>query len=127
MAIPQLRRMELDGVDYYLSPEVPDKPPAVPGRLLPGFDEYLLGYTDRSAVLAEEHSPLVFPGKNGMFLSTIVVDGAVAGTWKRTTTAKSVTIDIRPFAPLTAKAKAAVQDAAQEYAKFLELELRAPA
>jgi hypothetical protein len=127
MAAMQLRRIELDGVDYYLSPDLSDKPPAVPGRLLPGFDEYLLGYTDRSAALAEEHSPLVFPGKNGMFLSTIVVDGAVSGTWKRTTTAKTVTVEFHPFVPLTTKAKAAVRSAAQEYAEFLELELRAPA
>lgn len=126
MAAAQLRRVELDGVDYYLSPDLPDQPKAAPARLLPGFDEYLLGYTDRSAALADDHSPLVFPGKNGMFLSTIVVDGAVAGTWKRTTTAKTVAVEFHPFAPLSATANAAVQLAAREYAKFLELDLRAP-
>ncbi|MHA6667899.1 winged helix DNA-binding domain-containing protein [Homoserinimonas sp. A447] len=126
-ASTQLRHLELDGVDYYLSPDLPEKPPASAARLLPGFDEYLLGYTDRSAALAEEHSPLVFPGKNGMFLSTMVIDGAVAGTWRRTTTAKAVTAEFRPFEPLTARESASVQAAAQEYANFIGLELRAPA
>jgi hypothetical protein len=119
--------MELEGSDYYLSAELPEEPRATPVRLLPGFDEYLLGYTDRSAALSEEHSPLVFPGKNGMFLSTIVFDGAVAGTWKRTSTAKTVTVDVRPFAPITAKSAESVQVSAQEYANFVGLELRVPA
>ncbi|MDD0859222.1 hypothetical protein NHF46_18810 [Arthrobacter alpinus] len=33
--------------------------------LLPGFDEYLLGYTDRGAALAPHHAPLTVPGNNG--------------------------------------------------------------
>lgn len=122
MAEPQLRRREHDGADYYDSPDLPDAPAASGVHLLPGFDEYLLGYTDRRAALAEEHSPLVFPGKNGMFLPTIVVDGAVAGIWKRTSTAKKVTFDLQPFTPLSAGDTASAHAAAAEYADFVGLE-----
>ena len=127
IASAQLRRLELDGVDYYLSPDLPDAPPASGINLLPGFDEYLLGYSDRSAALAQEHESLVFPGKNGMFLPTIVVDGAVAGTWKRPSTARKVAFDFRPFTSLTGRAKASVHTAANEYAKFVGLESSVPA
>jgi hypothetical protein len=39
--------------------------------LLPGFDEYMLGYKDRSAALHTDHTQKIVPGSNGMFLSTI--------------------------------------------------------
>lgn len=51
--------------------------------LLPGFDEFILGYQDRLfAMTADEHRRLV-PGNNGVFGRSVVVDGAVVGLWKR--------------------------------------------
>lgn len=123
----QVERREVDTVEYHFSPDLTESPPASGVRLLPGFDEYLLGYTDRRIALAEEHEPSVFPGKNGMFLPTIVSDGAVIGTWKRTTTTSNVTVALQPFAPLGATVASAVQSKAHEYARFLEKELREPA
>jgi hypothetical protein len=122
-----LQHRRVDGVDYYLSPDLPESPPAAGVRLLPGFDEYLLGYTDRTVALAEEHSPLVFPGKNGMFLPTIVVDGAVAGVWKRTRSSGRVAFDLQPFSPISSRATKSVRAAAEEYAAFLGLEAGVPA
>ena len=52
-------------------------------HLLPAFDEHLLGYTDRSAQLDPAHFERIVPGRNGMFLATVVAGGRVAGTWKR--------------------------------------------
>jgi len=126
-ASSQLQRLELDGVDYFQAPDLPEAPSAPRPQLLPGFDEFLLGYTDRSAALAEQHAQRVFPGKNGMFLPTIVVDGAVAGIWKRTSTGRNVSFEFRPFAPLTPRQTASVHAAAQEYANFVGLEARVPA
>lgn len=53
--------------------------------LLPAFDEHLLGYQDRSPQLSPEHFERIVPGRNGMFLATIVRDGRVVGTWKKGT------------------------------------------
>lgn len=52
-------------------------------RLLPSFDEHLLGYADREAQLAPEHFERIVPGRNGMFLATVVHDGRAVGTWRR--------------------------------------------
>lgn len=122
-----LERREVDGIAYYSSPGLPQVTAATGTQLLPGFDEYLLGYTDRSAALAEAHAPLVVPGKNGMFLATIVVDGAVVGTWKRALAAKHVSVSPHPFAPLSGRIVSSVRRAATEYAEFLGLEPRLPA
>lgn len=51
--------------------------------LLPAFDEHLLGYTERSAQLDPAHFEHIVPGKNGIFLATVVHEGRVVGTWKR--------------------------------------------
>ena len=93
---------------------------------LPGFDEYLLGYSDRSAPLAAEHFDRIVPGGNGMFLPTIVVDGEVVGTWRRTIAAKTVTIEPLPFdgSRLTAAAVRGFRSAASDYARYLGRELR---
>ena len=83
-----LETVECNGASYLLAPETAELlGGTVPGAravlLLPGFDEYLLGYTDRSAALAPHHAPLTVPGGNGMFRATVVAGGKVAGTWRK--------------------------------------------
>lgn len=71
-------------------------------HLLPGFDEFVLGYTDRTAQLSKEHFLRIVPGGNGVFSSTVIVNGAIVGTWRREkATAKRVTVSLAPFGPLS--------------------------
>jgi hypothetical protein len=91
--------------------------------LLPGFDEYLLGYKDRSLMLEGEHSQKIVPGNNGMFLPTIVSGGQVVGLWKKTPTKQSVRLTLLPFAGLSAAELSAVKQYAQRYASFLGVSL----
>lgn len=91
-------------------------------HLLPGFDEYLLGYGDRTAVLDPEHAQKIVPGNNGIFLPTILVGGRVVGTWKRKLSAGSVGITLRPFARLDAP-EGEIAAAARRYCEFLGLPL----
>jgi len=90
-------------------------------QLLPGFDEYLLGYTDRSAVLDAARAAEIVPGNNGMFTPTVVVDGRIAGTWKRTITRRGVAVSVRPFSPLSEAGGLALTRAAERYGHFLGL------
>ncbi len=85
--------------------------------LLPGFDEYLLGYQDRSAVLAAEDADKIVPGRNGVFLPTIVVRRQVVGTWKREIKRGTVEMTINPFVqPVDWDGQ--VIEAAHEYGAF---------
>jgi hypothetical protein len=65
-----------------LRDRVPD--PVAPDlvRLLPMFDELLLGWRDRTPVVPAEHAKAVLPG-GGMLRATVTVGGRVAGTWTR--------------------------------------------
>lgn len=114
-----LVELERDGTTYYHRPGLEPAPGAV--HLLPGFDEYVLGYTDRTAQLAREHWTTIVPGGNGMFLSTIVVGGEVVGTWRRDRTPKKVTVTLQPFAALTAATLRGVRRELSRYSDFVEL------
>ena len=121
LARDQLDELEADGITYYLRPSLEPAKAAV--HLLPGFDEYLLGYSDRSAPLAGAAMDRIVPGGNGVFLPTIVVNGEVVGSWRRATTgrktgAKTV-LTPQPFHELTATAQAGIEKAARRYGRFL--------
>jgi hypothetical protein len=90
------------GQVYWLSPATPTpKQERSTVHLLPGFDEYLLGYGDRSAVLDPAYTQRICPGGNGIFAPTLVIDGQVTGTWKRTLKKGGVLIEVAPFRSLT--------------------------
>lgn len=115
-----LAQLEVDGNSYHLAPDTLDAAPrAAPVRLLPGFDEYVLGYQGRTAILAPEHSQAIVPGGNGMFKATIVVDGEVVGTWRHTIKARETVVDAAPFEPLTRPVRAGLREAVEAYGAFL--------
>jgi hypothetical protein len=120
LAQPSLERVVVDGVEHYLANEgATTDVAAARAHLLPGFDELLLGYKDRTATLAPAHASRVCPGSNGMFLATLVLDGKVCGTWGRSQRATSVTISASPFMALTASQKKAFVAPARRYAEYL--------
>jgi hypothetical protein len=113
----QLDELELDGVRYYLRPGL--EPAARAVRLLPGFDEYLLGYSDRSAPLSGADTAVIVPGGNGMFLSTVVVNGEVVGSWRRTARAKRVDLELVPLHGIPDSTRSGIAAAAKRYGAFL--------
>ena len=48
--------------------------------LLPGFDEFILGYQDRLFALTERDHPKLVPGNNGMFKRSAVLGDRVVGS-----------------------------------------------
>ncbi len=83
----RLACVAVDGVEHLMDPTTPDRLAACREDarrvlLLPGFDEFLLGYADRDAVLAPEHAERIVPGRNGVFRPTVVLDGRVVATWR---------------------------------------------
>lgn len=74
---------------------VADMRPSV--RLLPAYDEYTVAYRDRADVLAPEAGEAT---GNGIFRPVLVVNGQVAGTWKRVETRGAVSLEVAPLARL---------------------------
>ncbi len=114
-----LQPVTVDDVSYLYAGDRPQRGVAVPDLLLPGFDEYLIGYRDRSAMLAAEHANAVVPGGNGVFKPMIVIDGQITGTWGRSVTARGVSITRKPFVPGGDDTAARLRGQAERYAAFL--------
>jgi hypothetical protein len=86
---------------------------------LPGFDEYVLGYKDRSLHGDESLLDRVVPGGNGVFRATIVRHGSVIATWTRTLARNHVRITVHPFAPLSGRARTDTERALGAFADYL--------
>ena len=104
--------LDLDG-------EPGDDRPAT-AHALPAFDEFLLGYGDRSAQLGPIDEQRIVPGSNGVFSPTLVLDGRVVGTWRRSHRAGRVLLEGRSFAPLTDAERESLTAALCSYAAFVE-------
>ncbi|HEV7242904.1 MAG TPA: winged helix DNA-binding domain-containing protein [Thermoanaerobaculia bacterium] len=87
-------------------------------HLLPPFDEYTVAYKDRSAILDPAFAKRLNAG-GGILNAVVIVNGIVAGTWRRVLRGKSVEIAISPFRELTVRDARAVDQAAARYARFL--------
>lgn len=95
-------------------------------RALAAFDEHLLGYRNRDAVLDPEHARLVDPGRNGVFRWTIVAGGRVVATWKRIRRAHHTVVEVVPFTPLGKRVRSGLSRALGAWAQFdgTEVEVR---
>jgi hypothetical protein len=117
-----LTTLEVDGVEYLVTVELADRAAATQAsrtereavHLLPAFDEYLLGYQDRSPVLDDEHFELIVPGGNGIFQPIIVAGGRIVGTWRRA----GGDVEPVPFGALSAAQQGRLQRAARAFARY---------
>ncbi|MDQ1617400.1 MAG: hypothetical protein QOJ60_3339 [Actinomycetota bacterium] len=108
-----LERVSADGTDHWMDPATPGllagcRREARGVHLLPGFDEMVLGYRDRSAVVPPAFAQHVMPGGGGMFLATVVSGGRAVATWRRPTSRAATTPEVAPFTTLTKAVASAV-------------------
>ncbi len=92
-------------------------------HLLPPFDEYLVGYRDRSAALDTEHNRTVI-AINGLFNASIVIDGRIAGLWKRNAGKTSVALELQPFRALPKSRMPVLRAMAKRYEAFVGLPVK---
>lgn len=118
-----LTTVEVDGVAMLAAREAltDDPPPLLDTVLaLPGFDEYLLGYKNRTLMVEAAHAQAIIPGGNGVFQATIVRAGRVIGTWTRSSTTARTVVTVVPLQPLRARDRREVEAAFERYAHFVD-------
>jgi hypothetical protein len=91
----------------------PDTPASV--RFLPTWDATLLVHARRTQILPERYRPQVFHTKTPQSVSTFLVDGRVAGTWKY----ERGRVHTDPFEPLPREAKRELAEEGERLAAFL--------
>ena len=87
--------------------------------LLPAFDEYVIAYRDRSALLSPQHSRQVI-STNGIFYPVIVSNGEVVGTWRRIFKKNQVLIELNPFEKPRKAIENEMIQSAQIFGKFTD-------
>jgi len=123
-----LRRVVTGDSEYWLPAGIPD-PAETDARtarqrvhLLPGFDEYFLGYADRSLQTGDRAATYgATTSANGMFSPTVIANGRIAGTWRRTLRRDRVDIAVRAFRELTRTEHRSLASAAERYGRFVGL------
>ncbi|HEX6033472.1 MAG TPA: crosslink repair DNA glycosylase YcaQ family protein, partial [Anaerolineales bacterium] len=89
--------------------------------LLPNYDEYTVGYRDRSAIFERKHIDKLSAFRESILTQVMVLNGQVSGTWKRTLKKNQVIMEFAPFTALSKEQNRAVIAAAERYGGFLQL------
>ncbi len=90
-----------------------------PARLLPAFDNVLLGHADRTRIMSEEARSRWGAVRNGVFPPTFLVDGFLRGTWNVVETKDTATLTIEPYVKTTKKDLAGVVREAKAVLKLM--------
>jgi hypothetical protein len=119
---PKLRCLkgERGGVLFDLpdAPRPPEDTPA-PVRLLPEFDNVLLGHANRKRFVSDEHRKHVYlPGLR--VAATVLVDGRVAGTWTVQRAKGATSLVVEPFAAIPKAATTELHEEATALLRFVE-------
>lgn len=93
---------------------LPDPETPAPARFLATWDAVLLAHARRTGILPERYRPRVFNTKTPQSISTFLVDGRVAGTWKY----EKGRVVTEPFEPLPRAAKKELEQEAERLTAF---------
>ena len=109
---------ELDGHIYWTIGSSVPRPAKARAHLLPIYDEYLVAYRDRALV---PHGPGKVGGPRGYvtFQHALVIDGAVAGTWRTSSAPAGTNVTVTPLRRLTATDRRDIDAAGSRYERFL--------
>ena len=120
MVKQELHNDKIDGSVYWFAN---DRKPPVKNKeavyLLPAYDEFIIGYKNRTAALAIEHHKKVL-SNNGIFYPAIIVNGRVAGLWKRHFQKEEIFIETTFFQPQGEAIRGRVEKQAAVFGQFTE-------
>ncbi len=87
-------------------------------RLLPGFDNYLLGHRSRDFAVDPLHAREVHPG-GGMLRAVVLVDGRAVATWSSRRRGTNLIITVRPFDQLSPRVEEGLEAETRDIGRFL--------
>jgi hypothetical protein len=120
----ELQHEVVDGQSHWFSADAhAASPDAHSAYLLSIYDEYVSGYKDHSATISKEHAARLKALGNAL-TQIIVINGQIAGTWKRTLKKDTVVIEASAFRRQSKAATRAVATAARQYGEFHGLHVK---
>ncbi len=113
---------EVDGQVYFFPDTHPSPIESPRVDLLSIYDEMVSGYKDHAPIGGVLYNAQLLESGNPLFYF-FLIDGQIAGAWRRTLKKKDVVVELNPFRPLTVEEKQAIYTALQRYGTFLGLEV----
>lgn len=111
-----LTAISIDRKEFWMPKDAENIPGKSPGAyLLPAFDEFAVAYSDRTAAV---HPKYLEQARHVIFDPCIIVNGQVAGTWKRKTIKQGVDISLNFFGKISKVQKKRIDAAVTRYKKF---------
>jgi len=110
----------VNGKSYWAPLDAQSQKQSAIAHLLPPYDEYTIGYKDRSSLIDPAHAKLLDPVRS-IFSSTILSNGRIMGGWKRTFEKEAVVVAHKLFARLKPADERALGGALRQYGRFLDL------
>lgn len=86
--------------------------------LMPAYDEFLISYCDRTDALETLHNKKAI-SSNGIFRPTVVINGKVAGLWKKVAKKNAITVEYDFFRTIHPSEKKLIAEAEEKYLSFI--------
>jgi hypothetical protein len=107
-------------IEYWFAPQTASGKLKSPHCcLLSWFDEYIISYKDRSAAFDPDTEKFIEKPKNGLYTPIIVINGKIAGTWKRTIEKKNIHVETYVFRNFSPTEVTALNREVKRYKSFL--------
>jgi len=122
MAKHQLVNRTVNNQTYWFPEiELPPKKRFPPAYLLPNYDEYFIGFKDRSAIGEIARQVGIRKDDPALIAHILILDGQLIGGWRRSLHKDSVHVETSPITRLSRSEEQAVREAAEQFGEFLGL------
>ena len=122
MVKSQLIRERVEDIDFFLSSDISfNTQPFQNFHLLPVYDEFIMGYKDRSAIMQLRNS--MTSQAAFRFDNIIIFEGQIVGTWKRKMNKHSIDLVYDFFKPLDKKQFRLLEEAIHRFGEFTGLHI----
>jgi hypothetical protein len=120
----RLRHDLVDGVSYWSGWHETTMLPSPTVHLVQGYDEYVVAFAERKCVLDVSGTARAFPPGTAVPSGVLLLDGQMAGRWKRTCTKDTLLVEAVLHRPLAYAESQALDAAAARQAAYLNLRPR---
>ncbi|WP_173067351.1 winged helix DNA-binding domain-containing protein [Phytohabitans houttuyneae] len=121
LAGDRLRHEVVDGVSYWSGPPAAARPRSPMAHLVQGYDEYVVAFAESKWVLDASGAARAVPAGTLVPNGVLLLDGQVAGHWRRSSTRDTLLVEALLYRALTPPESAALDAAAARQAAFLGL------
>ena len=118
LAREELESVSIGDKSYWLHGDTPSRPKPS-ARLLPNYDEFFIGYRDRSAIGKRLKSVKAVTGGNALIAHVIAIDGQLVAGWRRSPARDAVRLKVQLMAPLNRAEQKRVLAEVRRFAAFV--------